>query len=97
MQVGYSFLIGGMCTIVLLKTGNLIYSILLHAVYDLGGNLLQIGGGARWDTVTVILTVLIGLVVSAVMIAVLLKIDPMETEKFYKMKEGKISDEHDQN
>ena len=37
LQVGYSFLIGGMCTIVLLKTANILFCILLHAIFDVGG------------------------------------------------------------
>ena len=47
LQVGYSFLIGGMCAIVLLKTANIWYCVLLHFVYDLGGTILYVGGGKR--------------------------------------------------
>ena len=88
MQVGYSLLIGGMCAIVLLKTGNLLFSILLHAIFDFCGGLMPtIGGGTWWDTPTVVFTAVLAVAVSAWMLIVLFRIKPEETEKFYPVKE----------
>ena len=88
LQVGYSFLIGGMCAIVLLKTGNLIYCILLHGIYDFGGGLIsRLGNGALWDTPTVILTAVLAVLVTVWLFWVLLRIDPADTDRFYIMKE----------
>lgn len=85
MQVGYSFLIGGMCAIVLLKTGNLLYCILLHAIYDFCGGLLPtLGSGTWWDTPTVVFTVLLSVAVAAWMLWLLFHVRPEETDRFYR-------------
>ena len=84
MQVGYSFLIGGMCAIVLLKTGNLLFSILLHGIFDFCGGLMPtLGGGTWWDTPTIIFTAVLAVAVSVWMLTVLLRIKPEETDQFY--------------
>lgn len=62
MQIGYSFLIGGMCAAVLVASGSVWMCAAVHAVYNFCGTLLsRFGEGIRWDTLTVVLTVLIGL------------------------------------
>ena len=76
LQVGYSFLIGGMCAIVLLKTGSIWYCVLLHTVYDIGGTILYVGGGVRWDAVTVIITAVLGVAVAVFMTVALTRIKP---------------------
>ncbi len=97
LQVGYSFLIGGMCSIVLLRTGNLFYCVILHAVYDFGGRILLIGEGARWDTVTVVLTVVLSVLVTAWMLWMLLCTMPEDANHFFQKKKGESADEHDKN
>ena len=90
LQVGYSFLIGGMCAIVLLKTGNLIYCILLHAIYDFGGGLIStLGNGKLWDLPTVILTVVVSVIVVAWMLYLLWTVTPEDAARLYPNKEGK--------
>lgn len=76
LQVGYSFLIGGMCAIVLLKTGSIWYCVLLHTVYDIGGTILYVGGGVRWDVVTVTVTAVLGVAVAVFMTVALMRIKP---------------------
>jgi membrane protease YdiL (CAAX protease family) len=64
LQTGYSFLIGGMCAVVLLKTHCLPFCILLHAVYNFGGTLVPtFGSGTVWDPVTVTVTAVLGITV----------------------------------
>jgi membrane protease YdiL (CAAX protease family) len=76
MQIGYSFLIGGMCACVLLATGNVWICAGIHAVYNFCGTILsRYGEGIRWDTVTVAETAVVGVIVSAVMVMYLLKSD----------------------
>ncbi len=89
LQVGYSFLIGGMCAIVLLKTANIWYCVLLHFVYDLGGTILYLGGGVRWDTVTVIITAVLGVAVAVFMVVSLLRVKPEDVERLFPEKEIK--------
>lgn len=79
LQVGYSFLIGAMCSIVLLKTGNLLHCILLHSVYNFCGQLLPtLGFGTWWDLPTVIITAVLAVAVGAWMLFVLLHVHPDE-------------------
>ena len=64
LQIGYSFLIGGMCAVVLLKTRCLPFCVLLHAVYNFGGTLVPtFGSGIVWDPVTVTVTSVLGITV----------------------------------
>lgn len=72
LQVGYSFLIGAMCGIVLLFSKSIFYPILLHFIFDIGGLLtsanLSVAFGNQWDTLTIILTAVIGSIVAIVFI-----------------------------
>ncbi len=77
LQVGYSFLIGGMCSVVLMKTGCIWHCVLIHAVYNFcGGVVPELGGGTIWDTATVILTIIVSVAVTVYVIFALLRIDP---------------------
>lgn len=86
LQVGYSFLIGAMCSIVLLKTANIWYCVLLHTVYDIGGTILYLGGGKRWDAATVIITAVLGVAVAVFMLITLLRVKPEEIERLFPEK-----------
>ncbi len=79
LQIGYSFLIGGMCAVVLLKTQNIWHCVLLHAVYNFcGGVVYELGGGETWDTPTVVITVIFSLAVAAYIVVSLLKLNTAE-------------------
>ena len=102
MQVGYSFLIGGMCSIVLLKTKNIIPCILLHTIFDFCGSLIPtLGEGRIWNPPTVALTAVLAVAVSAWMIYVLCGVKPEDTDCFYlkksMQKENENSNEHAEN
>ncbi len=85
LQVGYSFLIGGMCAIVLLKTRCIWFPVLVHAVYDVGGMLIEyLGGGRLWDTPTVILTVVVSVAVAVYFLVLLFRTKKEEIEWFLK-------------
>ena len=74
LQVGYSFLIGAMCAISLIITKNLFVAIILHFVYDVGGLMTTyIAIGNQWDTVTIIITAVLGVFVLLYMLFILLK------------------------
>lgn len=100
MQVGYSFLIGGMCAIVLLKSQNILFPILLHGIFDIGGRLIDtIGKGQIWNLPTIIITAVLGVFATAWMLWQLLQIDPSLTDAFYPNDQKKEieSDEHNKN
>lgn len=85
LQVGYSFLIGGMCSIVLLYTRCIWICVLLHAIYDFCGYLVPtLGDGIIWDPITVIITTVLGVFALIFMICWLLKIKPDRVAELYK-------------
>ena len=66
LQAGYSFLIGGMCSLVLLMSGSLAACVLIHAVYDFGGYLVpRLGEGRIWTPPEIILTAAVGVAAAA--------------------------------
>lgn len=74
-QVGYSFLIGAMLAVVLLKTKNVWLCILLHALFDFGGFFVSdLGTGNPQDLTFWILTIVVGILCTAQMIITLIKI-----------------------
>lgn len=64
LQVGYSTLIGGLCAFALMKTKNLIFPAITHAVYDFCGLLLSndlgLGNGVYFDLPTGIMMAVVG-------------------------------------
>lgn len=87
LQIGYSFLIGAMCSVVLLRTKNIWLCVLLHAVYDFCGFLVPtLGEGKIWDTATVIITAVLSVAVCAYMIWLFATADVNDTEKIYQKK-----------
>ncbi len=84
LQVGYSFLIGGMCAIVLLRSHNLIFCILLHTLFDIGGRMVgTVATGRIWNLPTVVLTAVLGVLVAAWMVWELLRVRPEDTDALY--------------
>ena len=95
LQIGYSFLIGGMCSVVLMKTGSIWHCVLLHAVYNFcGGVIPTLGEGKIWDMPTVVLTVVLSLLVTAYVIRLLVLMKPQETDKLFS-REGEKSEQGD--
>ncbi len=81
MQVGYSFLVGGMCAIVMLKTGSVWYSVLLHAVYNFAGGVIpRFGGGTIWDAPTVAITAVLAVLVAIYLVFTLIRLDAEKTD-----------------
>lgn len=85
LQIGYSFLIGAMCSVVLLKTRNIWLCVVLHAVYDFCGTLMPtLGAGVWWDTPTVIFTALLAVATAAYLIWQFFKLDLCEVGRIFK-------------
>lgn len=63
-QVGYSFLIGGMCGVVFVRTKCLPIVMLIHAVYDFCGYLVpRLGEGRIWTAPEIALTAAVAVAV----------------------------------
>lgn len=82
MQIGYSFLIGAMCSVVVLKTSNIWLCVILHGMFNFCGALVPTcGQGELWDTVTVVITVVIAVITAIYMCFVFWRLDLNEIEK----------------
>lgn len=76
LQIGYSFLIGAMCSVVLVKTRNIWLCVTLHAIYDFCGFLVpELGRGIIWDPITVAITALLAVATFIHMLCIFLKTD----------------------
>lgn len=85
MQIGYSFLIGAMCAVVLFRTANLWLCIAIHAIFNFCGALVPTcGQGQAWDTFTVVLTVIVSVLVTVYMIFAFIKTDLKKVDEIYK-------------
>lgn len=79
LQTGYSFLIGGMCAVVLLKTRCIWFCVILHSLYNLGGTLVPtLGHGTVWDPATVTVTAVLGIAVLVIFLRILSRITEHE-------------------
>ncbi len=57
MQVGYSFLIGCVCSVVLIASRSIILPVIVHALFNFGGALSSAGvaTGNHWDLPSIII------------------------------------------
>lgn len=76
LQCLYTFLIGGMLIITMIKTKNIWLCILIHAIFDFGGLLIvHLGIGNPWDTIFWILTFVGGALCAGHMVYSLLRLE----------------------
>ena len=88
LQLGYSFLIGAMCSVVLLITKKLWMPVIIHAVFNFAGALVPtFGKGEIWDTATVVLTVVVSLLVAAYTIILFFRYDLCKMQEIFAKKE----------
>ena len=72
LQVGYSFLVGGLTGTLLLATGSILPPILCHALYNFCGLLVPTcGTGELWDTPTVLITAALATLTTVTVLAYL--------------------------
>ncbi len=84
LQIGYSFLIGAMCSVVLMKTANIWLCVILHAVFNFCGALVpNCGEGIIWEPFTVTITVIIAVATTVYMVISFFKIKTEEVDKIY--------------
>ncbi len=96
MQVGYSTLIGALCAVLLLGTGNIWYCIAVHTVFNFGGGInTYFTEGTVWDLPTVLCTALVSVAVFGWYLYLTLKLDPARLPTFQrKQKEEKDGEEN---
>ena len=85
LQLGYSFLIGSMCAVVLLVTKKIWLPIFIHAVFNFAGGLVPtLGVGEIWDTPTIILTVIVSVAVAVYTVTLFFKRGVSDAEELLK-------------
>lgn len=85
MQIGYSFLIGAMCAVVLIKTANIWLCVLIHTIFNFSGAVVSTcGHGAIWNTFTIVLTAVIAVAVTVYMIVAFVRLDPRSVDRIYQ-------------
>ena len=76
LQVVYTFLIGGMFSVIVLKTKNIWLCIIIHAIFDFGGLLTEhIAVGNPWDVTFWILTITCGILCAGHIIVSLINLE----------------------
>ena len=76
LQCVYTFLIGGMLIVTMMKSKNIWLCILIHTIFDFGGLLIiYLGIGNPWDIVFWILTISVGVLCAGHIIYTLIKLD----------------------
>ena len=76
LQCLYTFLIGGMLTVTMLKGRNIWLCVLIHAIFDFGGLIIeQIGSGSPWDIVFWIMTIVSAVLCAGHILMTLLKLE----------------------
>ena len=65
LQIGYSALIGALCSLVLLMTKNIWICVLLHSVYNFAGGVVpEFGSGVIWTAPEITLTAVLAVLVT---------------------------------
>lgn len=89
MQIGYSFLIGAMCSVVLMRTSNIWLCVVLHALFNFCGALVpDCGSGTIWEPITITVTVIIAVLTTAYMVVAFLRLKNEELEQIYYTQQG---------
>ena len=81
-QCLYTFLIGAMLTVTMLKLNNVWLCVLIHMIFDFGGLLIiNIGSGNPWDTLFWILTIAGGCLCAGHIVYSLIKLEKAYVSK----------------
>lgn len=93
MQIGYSFLIGAMCSVVLMKTANIWLCVALHSIFNFCGALVpDCGAGTIWEPITITVTVIIAVLTTIYMTVAFFRLESEELEKIYEKPKEKTDE-----
>lgn len=67
LQVGYTFLIGCMCNVILIATQSLLAPVIVHALFDVGGTLTALGAasGSQWNGAAIAVMAVVSVIAAA--------------------------------
>ncbi len=84
LQIGYSALIGALCSVVLLYTKNIWLCVLCHGIYNFCGGLKDsFGAGVMWTTSQMIFTAVVAVIVTAYMVWLFFKMPISNAKELY--------------
>ena len=84
LQIGYSALIGALCSLVLLATKNIWLCVLLHATYNFVGNVVsELGNGEMWTLPQMIFTAAVAVAVTAYCVWLFFKLPVSRAKELY--------------
>ena len=90
LQRGYSALIGALCSMVLLLTGNIWLCVLLHAAYNFcGGIISDYGIGVQWTSAEIVFTAVVSVIVAVYFVILFIKMPTSLAEDLFKNKVSK--------
>ena len=98
LQICYSFLIGAMCSVVLLVTRNIWMCILTHGLFNFMGAIVPTYGEGKiiWDHLpTIIITAVVGVLAGIFYIVVFTKLKVEDTDLIYGSDKGRIKRDAD--
>lgn len=93
LQICYSFLIGAMCAVVLLISGNVWICVLVHGLFNFMGAIVPTYGEGKliWDHIpTMIITAVVGIIVAIFYVIVFTKYKPEDTDALYGSHKGRV-------
>ena len=96
LQILYSFLIGAMCSVVLLYTRNIWICVLIHGLFNFMGDIIPSYGEGKiiWDHIpTIVITAILGVLAAIFYIAVFVKFRAEDTDLIYGSGKGRIKAE----
>ena len=89
-QIGYSALIGALCSVVLLATKNIWLCVLCHAVYNFCGGLIDtFGAGQMWTVPQIIFTTVVAVIVTAYTVWLFFKLPISNAKELFVTAEKK--------
>ena len=89
-QIGYSALIGALCSMILLLTRNIWLCVLLHATYNFCGGLIEAyGSGVQWTSAEIIFTIVLSVIVAVYFVVLFLKMPIKLASELFEKDETK--------
>ena len=92
MQIGYSALIGALCSIVLLATRNIWLCVICHGLYNFCGGIIdEFGKGVMWTVPQIFFTAAVAVIVAAYIVWLFFKL-PLDNAKdlYYKEEKAEV-------
>ena len=87
-QIGYSALIGALCSVVLLATKNIWLCVLCHAMYNFCGGLIdKFGDGEMWTISQIAFTAIVAVIVTVYMVGLFFKMPVSKAKELFETSE----------